>query len=99
MESNIMKMIPQDMKALQNTRYLQDIAGSTTYITLLVEADDITDVNVMNWMYELGENAKKQYEDVIGVTTLSSMLLQFSGNEILTTEQANVNETISNLPK
>lgn len=97
-ESNIMKMIPQDMKALQGTSYLQEVIGSTTYITLLVEANDITEPDVMNWMYEFSEKVEKQYREVTAVTTLPSLLMQLSGTDTLPKEQAQVQEAVSNLP-
>ncbi|MGX4588398.1 efflux RND transporter permease subunit [Paenibacillus chitinolyticus] len=97
-ESNIMKMIPQDMNALKDTSYLQEVVGSTTYITLLVEANDITEPDVMNWMYEFGTKVEKQYREVTAVTTLPSLLLQLSGTDSLPKEQAQVKEAVSNLP-
>lgn len=97
-ESNIMKMIPQDMKALQDTNYLQEVVGSTTYITLLVEANDITQPGVMNWMYEFGEKVEKQYREVTGVTTLPSLLMQLNGTDTLPKEEAQIQDAVSNLP-
>ncbi|OLN23674.1 hypothetical protein BTO30_03645 [Domibacillus antri] len=95
-ETNLMKMIPQDMESLENTNYLQEVAGSTTFITYLVEAEDVTDPAVIKWMQDFSEKMDEKYEDIEGTTTLSSLLVQLNGS--VPADEAVLKADIENLP-
>ena len=95
-ETNLLKMIPQDLESLENTNYLQEVIGSTTYITYLVEADDVTDQEIVTWMESFSERIDEEYEDIQSTTTISTLLNQLSGE--VPTDEADLKEAISNLP-
>jgi predicted RND superfamily exporter protein len=97
-ETNMMKMIPQEMESLKSTNYLQEVVGSTVFITYLVEANDVTDSEVVNWMQEFSEKIDDKYEDIQGTTTLSSRLLQLNGTDKLPTDATQLKADINNLP-
>ncbi|RFU68553.1 RND family transporter [Bacillus sp. V59.32b] len=97
-ETNLMKMIPQDLEALENTNYLQEVVGSTTFITYLVKAEDVTSPAVIEWTDKFSQKIDDKYEDIQDYTTLSSMLLQLNGNDELPEDEARLKKDISNLP-
>ncbi|WP_404442111.1 hydrophobe/amphiphile efflux-3 (HAE3) family transporter [Sutcliffiella horikoshii] len=95
-ETNTMKWLPQDMEALVNTRELQELVGSTTYITYLVEAEDVTDAKVVHWMNEFAENVDATYEEIGGQTTIASLTEQLNGS--LATNEETLKNQIEGLP-
>ncbi|WP_238162357.1 RND family transporter [Cohnella sp. AR92] len=97
-DTNLLKMIPQDMKSLKNTYELQSTVGSTMFITYLVEADDVTDPEVVHWMQDFSQTIDNKYEDIQGVNTLASLLLQLSGGSDLPSDAQQLKAGIQSLP-
>lgn len=97
-ETNLMKMIPQDLKALQDTNSLQDVVGSTIFITYLVEADDVTDPDTMNWTNRFGDKIVAQFKDVEEVTSLPKLLQQRNGNHDFTSDKKEISNLIKQMP-
>lgn len=78
-ETNMFIMIPQDMEGLIHSRELQEIAGSTLYLTFLAEGDDMTDQDVLAWLSAFGDRIKQNFDGVEGVTTLATALDMIGG--------------------
>jgi len=97
-ETNLMKMIPQDLKALQDTNSLQDVVGSTIFITYLVEADDVTDPDTINWMNRFGDKIVAQHKDVEEVTSLPQLLLQMTGNHDFSSDKEQLENLMKQMP-
>ncbi|CAO1610443.1 putative export protein [Brochothrix thermosphacta] len=98
-ETNMMKMIPQEMKALQNTNYLQETVGSTTFISYLVEADDVTQPEVVSWMKTFGDEVKGEFKDVTGVTSVATYVEDIEGKGTVKKDNEKLPESVSQLPK
>lgn len=97
-ETNLTKMIPQNMETLKNTKQLQKIVGSTTYITYLVVANDVTEPNVLSWMLTESEKVRSEYKDVSDVVSLPSVILQINGNKELPNSASQVMKELENVP-
>lgn len=97
-ETNLLKLIPQDLQSVKNTNYLQDEVGSTTYITYLVRADDVTDPATMQWMDSIGNRIVDKYKDIDGVTSLPSVVLQMAGESYLPSEKGKMDDSIKQVP-
>ncbi|MFY4674987.1 efflux RND transporter permease subunit [Bacillus anthracis] len=97
-ETDLTKMIPQNMETLKNTKHLQKIVGSTTYITYLVEAKDVTEPKVMSWMQEESKKVDSKYKDVIDVISLPSVILQINGKDTLPDSASQVTNELENVP-
>lgn len=97
-ETNFTKMIPQNMTALKNTKYLQKQIGSTTYLTYLVEGQnqDIRDQDHLKTIDQLGKRVDDKYADVTSVTSLPVAYKQSAGS--LNNSQTQLNTGIDNLP-
>lgn len=95
-ETDILKMIPQDMSELQNTKYLQKQVGSTVYINYLVKGNDVRDKATMKRIDKLGKKENNKYKDITGVTSLSSTYKQLGGS--LDASQSTMNTGIKNIP-
>ncbi|HAT54431.1 MAG TPA: hydrogenase expression protein HypA [Lactobacillus sp.] len=96
-ETDMTKMIPQQMSALKDTKYLQKQIGSTTYITYLVKSDDVRDKRVMIYTDKFGRQEQRKYSDVTGVTSLPTSL-NLSGNKLTATKQATLTNGVSRIP-
>lgn len=97
-ETNLMKMIPQNMKGLKDTNSLQEVVGSTNYITYLVEANDVTDPDTMNWMNRFGSKIVTQFKDIEGVASLPQLLLQMNGNREIAYDKKELSDLLKQLP-
>lgn len=97
-ETDLTKMIPQNMETLKNTKQLQKIVGSTTYITYLVEAEDVTEPKVMSWMHNESEKIENKYKDVGDVISLPKAILQINGKSALPESTAQVANELENVP-
>lgn len=97
-ETDLTKMIPQNMETLKNTKHLQKIVGSTTYITYLVEAKDVTEPNVMTWVQEESKKVENKYKDVSDVISLPSVILQINGKDTLPDSPSQVKNELENVP-
>lgn len=78
-ETDIAKMIPQNMPSLKNTKYLQHRIGSTTYLTYIVESDnghDLRNHSQLNTIDQLGKHVNDKYSNVVGVTSISTAVQQ-----------------------
>jgi len=97
-ETDLTKMIPQNMESLKNTKHLQKIVGSTTYITYLVEAEDVTEPKVMSWMQEESKKVDSKYKDVSDVISLPSVILQINGKDTLPDSASQITNELENVP-
>ncbi|WP_312754604.1 efflux RND transporter permease subunit [Rummeliibacillus suwonensis] len=95
-ETSMLKMIPQEMESVKNTNQLTDIVGSTTYITFLVEADDVTDSKVITWMDNFGTEITKEYKSIEGVTSLPAVLNKMG--DVDYSDQSTIDKNIKYLP-
>jgi uncharacterized protein len=66
--SDVQKLVPQDSPALRDLDALQDATGVSGEIDVTVEANDLTDPNVIKWMttYQSGLLKKYGYSDKRG---------------------------------
>lgn len=97
-ETDLSKMIPQEMPALKNTKYLQKQVGSTTYLTYLVEGNGqgLRKQSNLKMIDQLGRQVDQKYSDVTATTSISTAVKQSSGS--LNHSQHKINQSVSNLP-
>ena len=97
-ETDFTKMIPQNMTALENTKYLEKQIGSTTYLTYLVDSNnqDIRDKDNLKIIDRVGKQINNKYTNVTSVTSLATAYKQAAGS--LDNSQSQINTGIRNLP-
>ncbi|HEU4658078.1 MAG TPA: MMPL family transporter [Capillimicrobium sp.] len=61
-ESDVNRLVPQDMPALQDLRDLQETTGVGGQIDVMVTADDLTDPAVIQWMSDYQERLLRRYD-------------------------------------
>jgi len=96
-ETNMLNMIPQDMEGLVNSRELQDIAGSTMFLTFLVEAEDVTDKPVVEWLALLEERIEGNYAGVESVQSVASVIGML-GLDPANADQSAIDRAVAGMP-
>ncbi|MHC9533576.1 efflux RND transporter permease subunit [Dellaglioa sp. L3N] len=96
-ETDLMKMIPQNMTALKNTKYLQKEAGSTTYLTYLVKSDGKIDKSDIQTIQSFGASENSKYSGISDVTSIATLLKTAGVNPEKAT-QHEISKGIATLP-
>ncbi|WP_243148511.1 efflux RND transporter permease subunit [Oenococcus sicerae] len=96
-QTDLLKMIPQNMSTLKNTKYLQTKAGSTTYLTYLVKSNKKLDVQDIQTIKRIGASENEKYSGIVGVTSVATLLEQ-NNVHIQGLSALGVSSSIKNLP-
>ncbi|MCM0599618.1 efflux RND transporter permease subunit [Periweissella fabalis] len=96
-ETDLMNMIPKNMPALKDTKYLQKQVGSTNYLTYLVEAPNVTKKPILIATDKLAHKIDSKYDNVVDYTTITSAYTQMFGS-LANASQQQINQNISTLP-
>lgn len=81
-ETDFKEYIPQDLPPLVQFQHLHNIFGGTDEINIIVQADDVTDPEMLRWMDEFGNYLTESREQVYGVTSLATLVKMYNGGEI-----------------
>ncbi|HEY3020566.1 MAG TPA: MMPL family transporter [Solirubrobacteraceae bacterium] len=60
-ETDVQKLVPQDLPALRDLRALQESTGVGGEIDVVVSASDLTDANVISWMTDYQQRLLRRY--------------------------------------
>jgi len=86
-ETDLLKMIPQKMTALKDTKYLQKQVGSTTFLTYLVESDDVTGEAALQEIDDFANKEKQKYSTIESAETLVSTIQSLNNHKELNSQQ------------
>lgn len=96
-ETDLIKMIPQDLPSLKRNNQLVKLVGSTTNISYLVSADDVRDKAVLNEINDFSKAEVKKYGSQIqSATSITNALKQ---SHLLTQSQNTLNHSIQKMPR
>jgi hydrophobe/amphiphile efflux-3 (HAE3) family protein len=91
--------LSQDLPVIQNYRTLQNVAGGSISVNLLIEATDVTEPSVLNWIVELQQRLEAEQAATIGsVNSAANLVLQASGNQIPQDSQQ-IKQILENIPE
>ncbi len=76
------ELMPQDTPELIKLRELREITGSGGTIQFMVEADDVTSPEVLNWLKEFQEEAISHNPEIISVNSLATLVTEASGGVV-----------------
>ena len=74
--------VPQDLAPLIDFVHMSDVFGGTDTVNLLIQADDITDPAILQWMDEFCIYLKNSREQIYGYTSIATFVKQANGGEI-----------------
>lgn len=96
-ETDFKTYIPQDLPPLVQFRHMSDIFGGTDSITLLVQADDVTDPATMKWMDGFGSYLYESRGQVYGTTSIINLIKAANGG-VLPSDKTQIRQIIDSLP-
>jgi hydrophobe/amphiphile efflux-3 (HAE3) family protein len=92
-ETDELKMISQDVPVLQDLRQVEDVAGGLVSMNILLEADDVTDPQIVSWVLQLQDRITANNSDMIsGTESYASALKQLT--EVMGGEMPQTSEEI-----
>jgi hydrophobe/amphiphile efflux-3 (HAE3) family protein len=82
-ETNWTNLLSQDIAEVKSFRTLDDISSGSTTTSMLVEANDVTDPEILSWMvqFEGFISLQQQFGDA-GANSIADLVLQASGGEM-----------------
>jgi len=87
-ETNWTNLLSQDIAEVKNFRTLEDISSGSRTTSMLVEANDVTDPEILAWMmqFEGFVSSQQQFGDA-DATSIADLVLQASGGEMPKTSE------------
>lgn len=95
-ETSLDKMIPQSMSTVQDTKYLEKQAGSTTYITYMVKDQNISNPKTLREINRIGNKVVKHNDNVTAVTSIPSTMKTL--NTPISNSQSKNQKAVNNIP-
>jgi hydrophobe/amphiphile efflux-3 (HAE3) family protein len=68
------KFIPQDSRVLQDLYHIRDTAGSSSELGIFVEADSVTDPEVLAWMQAFQDEQMALHPELLSVDSIVSLV-------------------------
>ncbi len=96
-DTDFKNYVPQDLPPLIDFRHMSETFGGTDSIQLLVQADDITDPEVLQWMDEFSIYLKGSREQILGYTSIASLAKE-ANQGTLPTDRTTVRGLIDDIP-
>lgn len=97
-ETDTKNYIPQDLPPLIDFKHMSNIYGGTDSIQFVVQGDDLTDPQNLQWMDEFGDYLQKSRDQVYGATSIVTYIKQANGRT-LPNDRTEVRAIIESLPK
>jgi hypothetical protein len=87
-ETNWTNLLSQDIAEVKSFRTLDDISSGSSTTSMLVEANDVTDPEILNWMvqFEGFISSQQQFGDA-GASSIADLVLQANGGEMPKTSE------------
>jgi len=88
-ESDPMKYMSPELEVIKNILTLEEVFGGLASANVLIEAEDVTDPAVVNWVWQVQMKIRKKAKDRVGSTnSLVNLVIQVSGGKIPKTSDA-----------
>ncbi|MGS2777794.1 efflux RND transporter permease subunit [Robertmurraya sp. GLU-23] len=96
-ETDIEKLMPQDSPALMSLNEIRDTIGSTMEINFMVEAEDVTNPEVLQWMKEFEEQQIQKHDAIESSTSIASGIAMMNEGQLPSDDV--INKSIDALPE
>ena len=90
------ELMPQDTPELVQLRELREITGSGGTMYFMVEADDVTSPEVLDWLQRYQQEAMESHQEIISVNSLATLVGQATGGAIPGQQQ--IDAILANTP-
>ena len=96
-DTDFKNYVPQDLPPLIDFRHMSDIFGGTDTLDLIVQADDITDPDVLKWMNEFCIYLKGSRDQVYGYDSIAATVKRANSGE-MPVDQTEIRRLIATIP-
>lgn len=96
-DTDFKNYLPSDLPPLIDFRHMSNYFGGTDTLQLLIQSDDITDPQTLQWMDEFCTYLKSSRGQIEDATSIATFVKQANGGE-LPQDQTTVRALISSLP-
>jgi hydrophobe/amphiphile efflux-3 (HAE3) family protein len=87
-----------DLPIIQDYNTLQEVAGGSTSVNLLIEAEDVTETSVFNWIVQFEQSLRTEQNTMVGsVSSAADLVLQASGGQ-LPQDSGQIKQILVSLP-
>ena len=77
------KFVSGDIPAIQNLNTLKSLGSGLVSTNLLVEAQDITDPAILEWMWQIEQRVNEELSDIVaGTSSIADIIMQANGGQI-----------------
>ena len=95
--SDFEQLMPQDITELENVRQLREITGVGGELRFMVQADDVTDAEFLQWLMYFQTQELANYDEILSFNSLASLVSQAAGGVI--PDQQQVDTILANIPQ
>lgn len=82
-ETDLMQFLSSDVGAVKNMETLEMVTSGRTSANLLIEAEDITDPELLTWMVQVENRIRDEQSELVGGTSsIADLVLQSNGGQI-----------------
>ena len=97
-ETNEMGFISQDIPAVRTVNTLKSTGTGLVSTNLLIEAQDVTDPAVLDWMRQIEQRVNEEQSDAVnGTTSIADVIMQATGGQIPQDPQA-IRQILQQIP-
>jgi hydrophobe/amphiphile efflux-3 (HAE3) family protein len=75
-------LMPQDIEVLQEVREARDITGTGGSLRFMIEADDVTSQEVLNWLEDYEDEALASHPELLSVSSPATLVSDAAGGLI-----------------
>ena len=90
--------VPDTMPALQNMEKITRTMGSTSTVPVVVTADDIFTLEMLEWIDQFGTYELEHNDKMTGVTSVATLIRDYNGG-VLPTTSAEVDAVVARIPE
>ncbi|MFT9115556.1 MAG: MMPL family transporter [Sporolactobacillus sp.] len=76
LETDFQKLVPQHFEALDATHQLQQVAGSSLYLTYLIQTDDVRRSSVLRSIEQFSRRQQQKHHEIEAVLALPQLINQ-----------------------
>ncbi|UOY92314.1 hydrophobe/amphiphile efflux-3 (HAE3) family transporter [Ectobacillus sp. JY-23] len=96
-ETNLENLMPQDAPELKELHAMRNIVGATNELTFMVQADDVTQVDVIHWIDHFQTTQLTNHSELEDATSIVNAVKQGNNGEV-PSEQVKIDIALNRIP-
>ncbi len=97
-ETDQVKFMSQDIPLIEDLNNLKSLSGGITSTNLLVEAQDITDPTILEWMWQIEQRINEEQSDIVaGTSSIADIVGQANGG-VIPQDSQEISQILEKIP-